>query len=103
MISPGTASMRAAAARRACPAQRATHPVRIIRRARREASSAMTAWTTIDDASTDPHAPLILRRSSASRSSGQFRDDDYDVLEGGVVVGRIFCLDAIGPQGRPWT
>jgi hypothetical protein len=20
----------------------------------------------------------------------------------GVVVGRIFCLDAVGPQGRPW-
>jgi hypothetical protein len=24
------------------------------------------------------------------------------VLEEGVVVGRIFCLDAVGPQGRPW-
>src|SRR5262245_30802240 len=45
---------------------------------------------------------LILKRASASRSSGQWRDDDYDVLEGGVVVGRIFCLDAVGPQGRPW-
>jgi hypothetical protein len=32
----------------------------------------------------------------------QWRDDDYDVLEKGVVVGRIFCLDAVGPQGRPW-
>jgi hypothetical protein len=20
----------------------------------------------------------------------------------GVVVGRIFCLDAVGPRGRPW-
>jgi hypothetical protein len=28
--------------------------------------------------------------------------DDYDVLENGVVVGRIFFLDAVGPQGRPW-
>jgi hypothetical protein len=46
--------------------------------------------------------PLILKRASASRSSGQWRDDDYDVLENGVVVGRIFCLDAVGPQGRPW-
>jgi hypothetical protein len=44
---------------------------------------------------------LILKRGSASRSSGQWRDDDYDVLENGVVVGRIFFLDAVGPQGRP--
>jgi hypothetical protein len=33
---------------------------------------------------------LILKRASASRSSGQWRDDDYDVVENGVVVGRIF-------------
>ena len=39
-------------------------------------------------------SPLILKRASASRSSGQWRDDDYDVLENGVVVGRIFCVDA---------
>jgi hypothetical protein len=24
------------------------------------------------------------------------------VLENGGVIGRIFCLDAVGPQGRPW-
>lgn len=35
-------------------------------------------------------APLILKRTSASRSSGQWRNDDYDVLSDGVVVGRIF-------------
>jgi hypothetical protein len=29
-------------------------------------------------------------------------DDGYDVLENGVVIGRIFFLDAVGPQGRPW-
>jgi hypothetical protein len=34
--------------------------------------------------------PLILKRASASRPSGQWRDDDYVVLENGVVVGRIF-------------
>ena len=45
---------------------------------------------------------LIFTRASASRSSGQWRDDDCDVLEDGVVVGRIFFLDAVGPQGRPW-
>jgi hypothetical protein len=31
---------------------------------------------------------LILKRASASRSSGQWSDDDYDVLEDGVIVGR---------------
>ena len=46
--------------------------------------------------------PLILKRGSISRSSGQWRDDDYDMLEDGVLVGRIFCLDAVGPQGRQW-
>jgi hypothetical protein len=46
-------------------------------------------------------APLILTRASVSRS-GQWRDGDYDVVEDGVVVGRIFFLDAVGPQGRPW-
>jgi hypothetical protein len=25
-----------------------------------------------------------------------------DVIENGVVAGRIFFLDAVGPQGRPW-
>jgi hypothetical protein len=43
---------------------------------------------------------LILRRGSASRSSGGWRDNDYDVLENGVFVGRIFFLDAVGPQGE---
>jgi hypothetical protein len=47
-------------------------------------------------------SPLILKRASASRSSGQWRDDDYDVFENGIVVGRIFFLDAVGPSGRSW-
>jgi hypothetical protein len=41
---------------------------------------------------------LILKRGSASRPSGQWREDDFDVLEDRSVVGRIFCLDAAGPQ-----
>ena len=49
-----------------------------------------------------PETRLILKRASATRSSGEWRDDDYDVLEKGGVVGRIFLLDAVGPQGRPW-
>jgi hypothetical protein len=42
--------------------------------------------------------PLILKRGDPSRR----RDDDYDVLEDGKVVGRIFHLDAAAPEGRPW-
>jgi hypothetical protein len=33
---------------------------------------------------------LILKRSSASRPSGQWSDKDYDVLADGKVVGRIY-------------
>jgi len=33
--------------------------------------------------------PLILKRASASRSSGEWSDDDYDVCADGVVVSRI--------------
>jgi len=47
-------------------------------------------------------ASLILQRGSVSCPCGQWREDDYDVLENSVVVGRIFRLDAVGPQGRPW-
>jgi hypothetical protein len=32
---------------------------------------------------------LILKRASASRPSGEWNDDDYDVFAEGVVVGRI--------------
>ena len=46
-------------------------------------------------------APLILKRASASRSSGQWSDDDYDVLENGLVVGRIFKVP-VAPVERPW-
>jgi hypothetical protein len=44
---------------------------------------------------------LILKRANTSRLSGQWSDDDYDVLENGVVVGRIF-LSAAAPRNRPW-
>ena len=39
---------------------------------------------------------LVLKRASASRSSGQWSDDDYDVLADGVVVGRIMKAAATG-------
>jgi hypothetical protein len=38
---------------------------------------------------------LVLKRDSASRPSGQWRHEDYDVLADGKVVGRI-CEDASG-------
>jgi hypothetical protein len=33
---------------------------------------------------------LILKRGKFSRSSGQWQDEDYDVLADGKVVGRIY-------------
>jgi hypothetical protein len=44
---------------------------------------------------------LILKRASASRSSGEWNDDDFDVLANGEVVGRIFNANA-APVGSPW-
>jgi hypothetical protein len=42
---------------------------------------------------TDKTRPsLILKRASTSRSSGQWSDDNYDVLENGVIFGRIFAV-----------
>jgi hypothetical protein len=44
---------------------------------------------------------LLLKRASASRPSGDWNDDDYDVLADGVVVGRILKVHA-APVGTPW-
>jgi hypothetical protein len=44
---------------------------------------------------------LILKRASASRSSGEWNEDDYDVLADGAVVGRILKVHA-APAGTPW-
>jgi len=44
---------------------------------------------------------LILNRASASRPSGEWNDDDFDVLANGVVVGRILKVHA-APVGSPW-
>ena len=47
---------------------------------------------------------LILKRASASRSSGEWSDDDYDVLADGVVVGRIMKAAAKPPDASwLWT
>jgi hypothetical protein len=44
---------------------------------------------------------LTLKRASASRSSGDWNDDDFDVLAEGIVVGRISKVHA-APVGTPW-
>jgi len=45
---------------------------------------------------------LILKRASTSRPSGEWSDDDYDVLANSVVVGRIMKA-AAAPVGAPWS
>jgi hypothetical protein len=44
---------------------------------------------------------LTLKPASASRPSGEWNDDDYDVLADGEVVGRIFKVNAapVGNRG----
>jgi hypothetical protein len=44
---------------------------------------------------------LILKRASASRPSGQWSENDYDVLADGAVVGRIVKVHS-APVGTPW-
>jgi hypothetical protein len=44
---------------------------------------------------------LILKRACASRPSGEWNDDDFDVLAVGEAVGRIFNANA-APVGSPW-
>jgi hypothetical protein len=51
--------------------------------------------------SRDSMIQLILKRAPASRSSGEWGENDYDVLADGKVVGRIFKA-AASPEGKPW-
>jgi hypothetical protein len=44
---------------------------------------------------------LVLKRASASRPSGEWSDDDYDVLADGIVGGRIMRA-AASPVDAPW-
>ena len=46
-------------------------------------------------------APLSLKRGAVSRPSGKWPDDDYDVLENGMVVGSIFCSTQSGRRVGP--
>jgi hypothetical protein len=40
-------------------------------------------------------AELILKRASASRTSGEWNEDDYDVLANSIVIGRILIKPAM--------
>jgi hypothetical protein len=44
---------------------------------------------------------LTLKRATTSRPSGEWNDDDFDVLAEGVVVGRIMRA-AASPVDAPW-
>jgi hypothetical protein len=44
---------------------------------------------------------LVLKRASMGRPSGEWNEDDYDVLANGIVVGRIFKANAT-PVGMSW-
>src|SRR5262249_35902290 len=45
---------------------------------------------------------LVLKRAAASRLSGEWSGDDYEVLCEGAVVGRIMKAAAAAPVGQPW-
>jgi hypothetical protein len=48
-----------------------------------------------------PMQPLILKCGTALRRLWRWRHDNYDVVEDGIVVGRIF-LSPDAPKHRPW-
>jgi hypothetical protein len=43
---------------------------------------------------------LLLKRATLSRPSGQWNDDDFDVLANGVVVGRRLFGRSLRRRGR---
>ena len=49
----------------------------------------MVVGLNVHDAAGAAHVRADLKRASASRRSGEWSDDDYDVLTDGVVVGGI--------------
>jgi hypothetical protein len=59
------------------------------------------AFSATKASMTNEPAPLILKRASASRPSGEWNEDDFDVLADGVVVGGIFKANA-SPVGASW-
>src|SRR5262245_40605238 len=70
----------------------------MLRMLRRRRTSACRLASRLHGGSCTAMTGLILKRGDPSRR----RDNDYDVLEDGKVVGRIFHLEAAAPEGRPW-
>jgi hypothetical protein len=65
--------------------------------------SALPAMITRDESVIGVPRQLILKRASASRPSGQWSDEDYDVLADGKVVGRIYDDGSAGtPPELRW-
>jgi hypothetical protein len=66
-----------------------------------EFNGALLRGSSLDrsEATSNPMPLLILKRASASRPSGEWNDDDFDVLADGALVGRIFKANA-APVGR---
>jgi hypothetical protein len=63
----------------------------------------------------NPNAPAVKREAEEDwgkekwpmnlrlkRAPIGWNQNDYDVVEDGVIVGRIFFLDAVGPKDSPW-
>src|SRR5215831_17888535 len=68
---------------------------------RREAADNLTKTRDSAAGSVMEKDYLILKRASASRPSGEWNDDDFDVLCDGAVVGRIMKAAAV-PVGMSW-
>jgi hypothetical protein len=62
-----------------------------------------TRWAGPNDTARRPMEKdyLVLKRASANRPSGEWNEDDFDVLADGAVVGRIFKANAT-PVGMSW-
>src|SRR5262249_17050952 len=64
------------------------------------AASAGEEWARVDARGRDGSV-RVPKRTSASRPSGEWSDEDFDVLADGAVVGRIMKVHA-APVGSPW-
>jgi hypothetical protein len=40
--------------------------------------------------------PLVIRRASASRPSGHWSEDDFDIVVGSLVLGRLMQIEQAG-------
>jgi len=50
----------------------------------------------------EPLGGTLSLHHGSTRSSGTFGPDDYDVMSGNRIIGRIFKPRAGAPPDRPW-